>query len=65
MTINVYWSCIEKEWLRAPAPEPIAQSFYKGPLFDKNDYGLDMKTCPSFGMHMDNVFALRENGIEI
>jgi len=59
MTVNVYWSCIEKEWMRAPAPEPLAQSFYKGPLFDKNDYGLDMKTCPAFGMHMNNVFALR------
>ena len=59
MAINVYWSCIEKEWMRAPAPEPLAPMFYKGPLFDKNDFGLDMNTCPAFGMHMDNVFAVR------
>jgi hypothetical protein len=59
MTINVYWSCIEKEWMRASPPEPISPLFYKSHLFDKNDIGLDMNKCPSFNDNINNVFALR------
>jgi hypothetical protein len=59
MAINVYWSCIEKEWMRASEPEPIQSLFYRGPLFDKEDPGLDMVFCPAFNEQMKNVFALK------
>lgn len=59
MTINVYWSCIEKEWLRAPAPEPLLPYFYKSSFFDKTDSGLDMRSCSGFNSHMNNVFIMR------
>jgi hypothetical protein len=59
MAINVYWSCIENEWLRAEAPVPVARMFYKSDLFDKNESRMSMATCPAFNMHMDNLFALK------
>ena len=59
MTINVYWSCIEDEWMRAEEPQEVSSLFYKGDLFDKNDFGLDMNRCPSFNQNIENVFALK------
>jgi hypothetical protein len=59
VAINVYWSCIENEWMRAIAPEPVSSLFYKSDLFDKSDPGLDMVHCPSFNDNLKNVYALR------
>jgi hypothetical protein len=59
MAINVYWSCIENEWLRATAPEPLSTRFYKSGLYSKEDPGLDMAVCPGFNLRMDNVFVLK------
>jgi hypothetical protein len=57
--INVYWACIENEWLRATAPEPVASIFYKDRKYDKNQPDVNMHHCPSFNAHMENMFALR------
>lgn len=57
--INVYWACIENEWLRATAPEPVASIFYKDRKYDKNQPDVNMHHCPSFNSHMENMFALR------
>jgi hypothetical protein len=59
VAINVYWSCIENEWMRATAPEPVSSLFYKSNLFDKADPGLDMVHCPAFNDNLKNVYALR------
>jgi hypothetical protein len=57
--INVYWACIENEWLRATAPEPVSSLFYKDRKYDKNHPHVNMHHCPSFNTHMENMFALR------
>lgn len=59
MAINVYWSFIENEWMRAEEPKPLANSFYGGDLFSKSDSNLDMNKCSAFNSHMNNVFTLK------
>mgnify|MGYP001545770028 CR=1 FL=1 len=44
--INVYWTCIEKEWLRAEAPEPLSTSFYRDRKYDKDYPDVNMHFCP-------------------
>jgi hypothetical protein len=57
--INVYWACIENEWLRATAPETVSSLFYKERKYDTNYPDINMHHCPSFNGHMHNLFALR------
>jgi len=58
-TINVYWTCIENEWMRASAPEPVSSTFYKDRKYDKTQPNINMHHCPSFNLHLENMFALR------
>ena len=55
MTINVYWACLENEWMLAEEPEPVANIFYKKNI--EHDY--DLKKCPAFKDNLKNVFALK------
>jgi hypothetical protein len=57
--INVYWSCIENEWLRAQEPVPVASLFYQDRKYDKSHPDVNMHHCPSFNGHLNNMFALR------
>jgi len=57
--INVYWACIENEWMRATEPEPVSSLFYKDRKYDKNYPDVNMHHCPSFNSHLENMFALR------
>ena len=57
--INVYWACIENEWMRASAPEAVSSLFYKDRKFDKSLPDVNMHHCPSFNQHRENMFALR------
>jgi hypothetical protein len=57
--INVYWTCIENEWMRATAPEPVTSLFYKERKYDKSQPDINMHHCPAFNLHMENMFALR------
>jgi hypothetical protein len=59
MTINVYWTCIENEWLRAEQPEPVSNIFYKERKFDKLDPHVNMHHCPAFNQHLYNMFGLK------
>lgn len=52
MSINVYWSCIEKEWLRAKKPTPILSKI------DKNLINTGITKCPAFRNNLDNTFGL-------
>ena len=58
-TINVYWTCIEKEWLRANPPEPLSTSFYRDRKYDKNYPDVNMHFCPAFNNHLKNLFAIK------
>ena len=57
--INVYWTCIENEWLRASAPESVTSLFYKDRKYDKAYPDINMHHCPSFNGHLHNMFALK------
>ena len=35
MAINVYWACLEDEWLRASKPVPLSKLFYDKKLYIK------------------------------
>ena len=34
MAINVYWACLEDEWLRAEKPIPLSKLFYDNEIYD-------------------------------
>lgn len=58
-TINVYWTCIEKEWLRAEPPESLSTVFYRNRKYDKNYPDVNMHFCPALNNHFNNMFALK------
>lgn len=58
-SVNVYWSCIENEWLRATEPESVSEIFYKNNRYDKDDPDFNMHFCPAFNAHMKNLYALK------
>ena len=55
MSINIYWACNEKEWLRAKQPEPIYSSFIKN-IKDQNS---KLQLCPSVKKYMNNTFSIK------
>lgn len=57
--INVYWACIENEWIRAQAPIPVSSIFYNDKKYDKQYPDVNMHHCPAFNNHLSNMFALR------
>lgn len=55
MSINVYWSCIEDEWLRAVNPIPVYNSVIdQGHFSDAN-----VHRCPAFSNSLKNTFCLK------
>jgi hypothetical protein len=59
MTTNVYWACIEPEWMLAQEPESVASIFYKKNLHDSKNGMAMLNHCPSFNKNLKNLFALR------
>lgn len=54
MAINIYWCCIEKEWMRAEPPNPILNSFS-----EENKYiESGILRCPALRNEMNNTFSL-------
>jgi hypothetical protein len=53
--IIVYWSCGEKEWLRASEPESV----YKNLIKNTNIQNDKANMCPAFKSHMSNIFSLK------
>lgn len=59
MAINVYWACLENQWMLANEPDSVSQVFYEKKLYDKNDPQLMLNACPAFNKNFTNLFALR------
>jgi len=59
MTINVYWACIEKEWMLASEPDSVASTFYKKDLIDPNNRNSQINYCPAFNDNLKNLYAMR------
>jgi hypothetical protein len=55
MATIVYWSCIEKEWLRAKEPQPIYSEFIK----NQKDQATGIKLCPAIKDYTKNTFSLK------
>jgi len=54
MSINIYWGCYEKEWLRSKAPESVYKNFIKN-IKDKNT---QLEICPSIKNYFNNTFSM-------
>jgi hypothetical protein len=59
MTINVYWACLEKEWQRDNAPEPVSKEFYNKNVHQLNSDNMSMNMCPFFNKNFENLFQIR------
>ena len=55
MAINVYWCCIEKEWMRAEEPVPVLNDFSKDNKYTESG----ILRCPAMRDEMTNTFSLR------
>lgn len=59
VTVNVYWSCLEDEWLRAEEPENIFSSFYNKFSISRSDKNSHPFFCPAFKNELNNVFSVK------
>jgi hypothetical protein len=57
--INIYWACIENEWLRAQPPVAVSKVFYQDRKYSQQHADVNMHHCPAFNNHLTNMFALR------
>jgi len=54
MSINVYWACLEDEWMRAIEPQPVWEKIQKTPLAINSG----LRFCPAVKDYMKNVYSL-------
>ena len=55
MSINVYWSCLEDQWLRANPPVPVYKDF-----LNKSQYPeTGIQKCPAFTAELKNVYGIK------
>lgn len=59
MSIKIFWSCAEEEWLRCKKPDPVAQNFYQKNLYVDRDPKSSINRCPSFNDNLKNLYCLR------
>jgi len=59
MSINVYWACLEEQWMLASEPEPVLSIFKKKYSFDKKEPQSLISYCPAFNKNLKNLFALK------
>jgi hypothetical protein len=59
MTIDVYWACVEDQWMLAEPPDSVSSIFYKKYYFDKNEPQSLINYCPAFNANLKNLFVLR------
>jgi hypothetical protein len=57
MSINIYWTCLEDEWMRANTPTPVISEFRKN--YTDQDLDANFVVCPAFSKSLKNVFALQ------
>jgi hypothetical protein len=54
MAINVYWACLEEEWMRAEAPAPVLAPFVKTHSNERS-----VISCPSIRTALSNVYSIK------
>ena len=61
MSINVYWACVEDEWMRAESPEKVSKRFYERGIKDKDFLNpAAINYCPSFNTELKNPTEAKE-----
>lgn len=60
-SVNVYWACLEDEWMLAGPPDSVADIFYEKYNFKKQQQNphTQIHYCPSFNGNLKNVFTLK------
>lgn len=59
MTVNVYWACLEDNWMLAEPPESVSKIFYKKYNFNRSEPTSLINHCPAFNDNLQNLFALK------
>lgn len=59
MSINVYWTCLEKEWERAEEPEPVIKRLFNYKKPDIENPMNNTMLCPSVASALNNTFAIK------
>jgi hypothetical protein len=54
-TVNIFWSCLEPEWMRAEPPIPILPEFIK----NNKSSETRMTLCPAFHKEHHNLFGIK------
>ena len=54
-TINVFWSCLEPEWMRAEEPAAVLPEFIRNDKMSESRIPL----CPAFRNELHNVFGVK------
>lgn len=55
MSINIYWSMLNDEWIRAEDPVSIIKKYYSSPISKDNS----MVYCPAVKKSIKNVYGLK------
>lgn len=59
MSINVYWTSLEKEWMLATPPESVISTFHKKNFIDPDNPISHIHYCPAFNDNFRNVFTMK------
>ena len=54
-TINVFWSCLEPEWMRAEEPAAVLPEFIRNDKMSESR----IPQCPAFRNELHNVFGIK------
>lgn len=57
--INVYWACIENEWMRSSEPEPVSKTYYKKFHPDNKNNLSSINRCPFFNGYLNNLYEIK------
>jgi hypothetical protein len=55
MSITVYWSCLENEWMRSKEPQSIYKNFAKDIINKQNN----IVSCPATKEYLRNIFGIQ------
>lgn len=59
MSINVFWACIEDEWMEASEPNSVYKKIVSSPLLNTNNRYTRIDMCPSIREKNKNTFELK------
>lgn len=57
--MNVYWACLEDEWVRCHEPGSVIKDFYNSHSYSNSNKLLGMNFCPAFNLSLKNTYSLK------